>query len=46
MDSDKDNFTYQGACLADLFDEKHGEPWRKPSPIKGVNLITIVSLYT
>ena len=25
---DKDNFIYQGTCLADLFDEKHGETWQ------------------
>ena len=25
---DKDNFIYQGTCLADLFDEKHGGTWQ------------------
>ena len=25
---DKDNFIYQGTCMADLFDEKHGETWQ------------------
>ena len=25
---DKDCLIYQGTCLADLFDEKHGETWQ------------------
>ena len=27
-DKDNDNFIYQGTCLADLFDENHGETWQ------------------
>ena len=30
--NDNDNFIYQGTCLADLLDEKHGETSAKPVP--------------